>query len=77
MAVAQREAKIVASGSSATEGFGASSPQNTDPARLEKELMQRYPGVAITVLDDGKGGEGAAASSRGSTRTSSRKARPS
>jgi lysophospholipase L1-like esterase len=50
---------IVAIGSSSTEGFGASTPQATYPSRLEAELRARFPGVRITMLNRGVGGEDA------------------
>jgi acyl-CoA thioesterase-1 len=49
--------KIVAIGSSSTSGFGASSSAATYPARLEQELKARLPGLPITVLNKGVGGE--------------------
>jgi lysophospholipase L1-like esterase len=52
--------KIVAIGSSSTSGAGASAPDKTYPARLEAELKARLPGLPITVLNKGIGGEEAA-----------------
>jgi lysophospholipase L1-like esterase len=52
--------KIVAIGSSSTFGTGASSPDNSYPSRLEAELKARLPGLPITVLNKGIGGEEAA-----------------
>ena len=52
--------KIVAIGSSSTSGAGASSPAATYPSRLEAELKARLPGLPITVLNKGIGGEEAA-----------------
>jgi lysophospholipase L1-like esterase len=49
--------KIVAIGSSSTAGIGASSPLATYPSRLEAELKARLPGLPITVLNKGIGGE--------------------
>jgi lysophospholipase L1-like esterase len=49
--------RIVAFGSSTTEGVGASAPENTYPARLELELKTALPAVAITVINHGQGGE--------------------
>ncbi len=49
--------RIVAIGSSSTEGVGASSPSATYPARLEAELAALYPHVAITVVNKGIGGQ--------------------
>ncbi len=54
-AVADRNAlKIVAIGSSSTEGAGGSVPY---PRLLELALKHRLPDVPITVLNRGKGGE--------------------
>ena len=52
-----RVLKIVAIGSSSTSGAGASSRAATYPARLEAELKARLPGLPITVLNKGIGGE--------------------
>ena len=49
--------KIVAIGSSSTSGAGASSRAATYPARLEAELKAQLPGLPITVLNKGIGGE--------------------
>jgi lysophospholipase L1-like esterase len=49
--------KIVAIGSSSTSGAGASSPEMAYPARLEAELKAKLPGLPITVLNKGIGGE--------------------
>jgi acyl-CoA thioesterase I len=52
-----RPIKIVAIGSSSTFGSGASSPANSYPSRLEAELKAMYPGLPVTVLNKGIGGE--------------------
>lgn len=52
--------KIVAIGSSSTYGAGASSSAASYPSRLEAELKARLPGLPITVLNKGIGGEEAA-----------------
>jgi lysophospholipase L1-like esterase len=52
--------KIVAIGSSSTYGAGASSSAASYPSRLEAELKERLPGLPITVLNKGIGGEEAA-----------------
>jgi acyl-CoA thioesterase I len=52
--------KIVAVGSSSTEGAGASSKTATYPSQLAAELTLRFPGHDITVLNRGIGGEVAA-----------------
>jgi lysophospholipase L1-like esterase len=49
--------KIVAIGSSSTFGTGASSPDKSYPSRLEAELKAKLPGVPVTVLNKGVGGE--------------------
>jgi acyl-CoA thioesterase-1 len=56
-AIARKALTIVAFGSSTTEGVGASRPENTYPARLAMELTQMLPGVRVTVLNRGQGGE--------------------
>ncbi|HMK78760.1 MAG TPA: SGNH/GDSL hydrolase family protein [Xanthobacteraceae bacterium] len=52
-----RTLTIVAIGSSSTEGAGASSQGAAYPARLQALLGERFPGVAIRVLNRGIGGE--------------------
>jgi lysophospholipase L1-like esterase len=52
--------KIVAIGSSSTFGSGASAPAASYPSRLEAELKAKLPGLPITVLNKGIGGEEAA-----------------
>lgn len=49
--------KIVALGSSSTEGVGASTPQASYPSRLEGELRRLWPNVPVTVVNKGIGGE--------------------
>ena len=51
--------RIVAFGSSSTEGVGASSPAMTYPARLEVALRKALPQLngAVTVVNRGIGGE--------------------
>jgi lysophospholipase L1-like esterase len=49
--------KIVAFGSSSTEGFGVSSPSYTYPNRLAGQLRRAYPSADITVVNLGKGGQ--------------------
>jgi acyl-CoA thioesterase I len=56
-AIGRGEVKIVAIGSSSTQGVGASSAERSYPSRLELELRQRYPDVAITVKNKGVGGQ--------------------
>jgi len=56
--LAQRETlTIVAVGSSSTQGVGASGPGLSYPSRLEAELRERFPDIAIRVANRGKGGE--------------------
>jgi acyl-CoA thioesterase I len=56
--VEQREPlTIVAVGSSSTQGFGASAPDLSYPSRLDVELKERFPDIAIRVVNRGKGGE--------------------
>jgi lysophospholipase L1-like esterase len=50
---------IVAFGSSSTQGWGSSSPEFNYPNRLAAQLRRQYPGVEITVLNRGVGGEDA------------------
>src|SRR5207253_11501351 len=52
--------KIVAIGSSSTFGSGASSSAASYPSRLEAELKSQLPGLPVTVLNKGIGGEEAA-----------------
>lgn len=56
---AHRPIKIVAIGSSSTEGVGASGPGLTYPSQLERDLRARLPGAEIQVINRGKGGEDA------------------
>ena len=48
---------VVAVGSSSTQGVGATDPTLNYPSRLEAALRQRLPGIAIRVINRGKGGE--------------------
>jgi acyl-CoA thioesterase-1 len=57
--VAGQPLKIVALGSSSTEGVGASSPDRSYPARLSAILRARYPNIDITVRNEGVRGEDA------------------
>jgi len=52
-----RPIKIVAIGSSSTYGSGATSAANSYPSRLEAELKAQLPGLPVTVLNKGIGGE--------------------
>lgn len=55
--VAKQAVRIVAFGSSSTEGAGATAPDRAYPARLEALLRARWPGVAVTVANRGAGGQ--------------------
>ncbi len=55
-----RDLVILALGSSSTEGSGASGPDRTYPARLEATLRAALPGIAVRVVNRGRGGEDAA-----------------
>lgn len=48
---------IVTLGSSSTEGFGASAPDRTYPARLAAALEAALPGIDVRVINVGKGGQ--------------------
>jgi lysophospholipase L1-like esterase len=54
---AGREIRIVALGSSSTEGTGASTKQAAYPARFDQEMDRRFPGKDFQVANLGKGGE--------------------
>ena len=53
----RRPFRIVAIGSSSTEGAGASGPEASYPAVLARELSQRFPNASIAVFNKGVGGE--------------------
>jgi acyl-CoA thioesterase-1 len=56
----QQPLRIVAFGSSSTEGIGATTKDHTYPARLQAVLATALPkGVAVTVLNRGIGGQDA------------------
>ena len=54
-----REVMIVALGSSSTEGWRATSPSHTYPARLQEDLSQAYPLGHVAVINRGIGGQDA------------------
>ena len=56
-AEAMRPLRIVAVGSSSTQGVGASGPLCTYPAQLALALGDRLPGTTVEVLNKGIGGE--------------------
>jgi acyl-CoA thioesterase I len=49
--------RIAALGSSSTAGTGASGPKSCYPARLQAELVERFPGRAVEVRNLGVGGQ--------------------
>jgi acyl-CoA thioesterase-1 len=52
-----RVIRVIAIGSSSTEGQGASSRQAAYPERFDREMDQLYPGKDFQVTNLGKGGE--------------------
>lgn len=56
-AVSVGSLKILAMGSSSIEGIGASRPELSFVPLLESGLERRLPGVAVTVINKGIGGE--------------------
>jgi acyl-CoA thioesterase I len=52
-----REIRVVALGSSSTEGTGASTKQAAYPARFDQEMDRRFPGKDFQVANLGRGGE--------------------
>ncbi len=50
---------IVALGSSSTAGTGASSQDNSYPSLLQGELTRRFPGIEVSVINRGVGGNSA------------------
>jgi lysophospholipase L1-like esterase len=57
--VEHKELRIVAMGSSSTQGYGATSPQFSYPAQLKMRLDKAMPGVEIHVFNKGIGGQDA------------------
>jgi acyl-CoA thioesterase-1 len=57
--IEERELRIVAMGSSSTQGYGVSNPQFAYPAQLKMKLEAAMPGVAVRVLNKGIGGQDA------------------
>lgn len=53
----QREIRVIAIGSSSTEGHGASTRQAAYPARFDREMDRLFPGKDFQVENLGKGGE--------------------
>jgi lysophospholipase L1-like esterase len=57
--IAGQPVKIIAFGSSSTQGWGSTSPEFTYPNRLAAQLKRHYPSADITVVNAGVGGEDA------------------
>jgi acyl-CoA thioesterase I len=55
----ERQLRIVAMGSSSTQGYGASNPHFAYPYQLKLRLEAAMPGVAIHVFNKGIGGQDA------------------
>jgi len=55
----ERPLRIIAFGSSSTEGIGASSKAATYPSRLQIELAKALPRMPVVVINRGRGGEDA------------------
>ena len=55
----KKELRIVAMGSSSTQGYGASNPSFAYPAQLKMNLDKLLPGVDVHVFNKGVGGEDA------------------
>ena len=55
----EHELRIVAMGSSSTQGYGTTNPQFAYPAQLKMKLEAAMPGVAVHVLNKGIGGQDA------------------
>jgi acyl-CoA thioesterase-1 len=53
----KHDLRVVAVGSSSTQGTGASSPAHAYPAQLDEILERRFPGTRIDVINKGVGGE--------------------
>jgi len=53
----RKELRIVAIGSSSTQGYGASSPFNSYPAELLRVLSKRLEGVSVHIANKGVGGQ--------------------
>jgi acyl-CoA thioesterase I len=53
----ERSIKVVAFGSSSTQGVGASSTDATYPSRFAQEMRRLFPHSKITIVNKGVGGE--------------------
>ena len=56
----ERDLRIVAMGSSSTQGYGATNPQYAYPAQLKMRLSAAMPGIQVHVWNKGVGGQDAA-----------------
>src|SRR6185295_6393106 len=56
----ERDLRIVAMGSSSTQGYGATNPQYAYPAQLKMRLSAAMPGIQVHVWNKGIGGQDAA-----------------
>ena len=56
----ERDLRVVALGSSSTQGYGASNPQFAYPAQLKMRLDKALPGIHVHVWNKGVGGQDAA-----------------
>ena len=57
--VDKKELRIIAMGSSSTQGYGASNPAFAYPAQLKMNLEKILPGVSVHVYNMGVGGQDA------------------
>src|SRR5258708_32480957 len=57
--VDHKELRVLAMGSSSTQGYGASNPQFAYPAQLQMRLTEAMPGVAVRVFNKGIGRQAA------------------
>ena len=55
----ERDLRIVAMGSSSTQGYGTTSPQYAYPAQLKMKLEAAMPGIKVHVWNKGVGGQDA------------------
>ncbi|CAN5539967.1 hypothetical protein BH10PSE6_BH10PSE6_13140 [soil metagenome] len=55
----ERQLRVVAMGSSSTQGYGASNPQYAYPAQLKMKLEAAMPGIDVHVYNKGIGGQDA------------------
>jgi acyl-CoA thioesterase-1 len=55
----ERQLRILAMGSSSTQGYGASNPKYAYPAQLQMKLEAAMPGIDVHVYNKGVGGQDA------------------